>query len=239
MSKGIKVKQKKRNRAEYSLILEYLKGHRIEILISIMIVFISVLLTKACDRIMPDRPIVVEKIPDTIQVVHLHDSFTDSLSAINSETESVVENRLRNQIGNRSSKNQSHNIKVNKVFYSADFPKAKGYSVKSAAPYFSLEMSPLSNSYVDFIVNFFDEELLVDIYCLSLKVCKIQDEKRVLVLDANFEKKANNNVMRIKNIFGNENYEIEVGFFFSKDRNSQYPNFYRETRYINNKDKKN
>lgn len=100
-------------------------------------------------------------------------------------------------------------------------------------------MSPLRNSYVDFTVNFFDENLLAEIYCLSLKVCKIQDEKKVLVLDANFEKKANNNVIRMKNIFGNENYEIEVGFFFSKDINSQYPNFYRETRYINNKVKKN
>lgn len=221
------------------MILDYLKGHWVEILISIVIVLISVLLTKACDQIMPDQPVVIEKIPDTIKVVHVHNSFLDSLSAINSETESVVENRLRNQIGNRSSKNQSHNIKVNKVFLSADFPNAKGYSIKSAAPFFSLEMSPLSNSYVDFILNFFDEELLAEIYCLSLKVCKIQDEKRILVLDANFEKKANNNVIRVKDIFGNENYEIEVGFFFSKDRISQYPNFYRETRYINNKGKKN
>lgn len=118
------------------MILDYLKDHWVDILISIVIVLISVLLTKACDRIMPDQPVVIEKIPDTIQVVHVHNSFFDSLSVINGETESVVENRLRNQIGNRSNKNQSHNIKLNKVLLSAGFPNAKGYFVKSAAPYF-------------------------------------------------------------------------------------------------------
>lgn len=239
MSRKKKANQKKRDVIELPMILDYLKGHWVEILMSIAIVFISVLLTKACDRIMPDQPIVIEKIPDTIQVVHLHNSFVDSLSVTNSETESPIENRLRPQIGNYRNKNQSDNIKVNKVFLSAVFPKAKGYSVKSAAPFFSLEMSPLSNTYVDFILNFFDEEMLAEIYCLSLKVCKIQNGKRVLVLDANFEKRANNNVIRVKNIFGNESYEIEVGFFFSEDRNSQYPSFYREIRYINNKGKKN
>lgn len=236
MSKGKKGKQKKRNRAEHSFILEYLKGHWIEILISIIIVFISVLLTKACDRIMPNQPIMIESIPDTIQVVHVQNSFLDSLLGINNETENPVEIRLRNLIGNRKNKNQLHDIKVNKVFLSADFPKAMGYSTKSAAPYFSLDMSPIGNSYVDFTLNFFDEEILTEIYCLSLKVCKIQNGKRVLVLDANFEKKSRNNVIRVKDIFGKDNYEIEVGFFFSKDKNSQYPDFYREVRYINNKD---
>ena len=235
MSKRKKIKQKKQDKARLSQILEYLKKKWIETLISIAVVIISVLLTKACDRIMPNQPIVIEKIPDTIQVIHVHNPLLDTLSFIYNESEGPVDNCLRNQIATPPKKNQSQSIKVNKVFPSAVFPKAKGYSIKSAAPFFTLEMSPLGHSYVDFTLNFFDEEILAEIYCLSLKVCKIQNGKRILVLDANYEKKTGNNVIRLKNIFGNDNYEIEVGFFFSKDRNSQYPNFYRETRYVNDR----
>jgi len=234
MSKRKKVKQKKQDKARLSQILEYLKNRWIETLISIAIVIISVLLTKACDRIMPNQPIVIEKIPDTIQVIHVHDPLLDSLSSMY-ESEGPVDNCLRKQIATPKNMNRPHSKKVNKVFPSAVFPKAKGYSIKSAAPFFTLDMSPLGHSYVDFTLNFFDEEILAEIYCLSLKVCKIQNGKRILVLDANYEKKTGNNVIRLKNIFGNDNYEIEVGFFLFKDRNSQYPNFYRETRYVNDR----
>ena len=237
MSKGKIVKHKKLDKTEHSQVWNYLKSHWIEILVSIVLVIISILLTKACDRIMPDQPIVVEKNPDTIQVVHVHDPLLDSITVLYNESESPIERRLRNHVGdknNNSQDSQSYDSKVNKVFPSAEFPKAKGYSIESAAPYFTLDISPHGHSFVDFTLNFFNEDILAEIYCLSLKICKIQNGKRVLVLDANYEKRTGKNVIRLKDIFGNDNYEIEVGFFFSKDRNSQYPDFYRETRYIYN-----
>ena len=236
MSKAKRNRQKKQEKVERLQVRDHLKKHWIDILVTVVTAVISVLLTKACDRIIPDQPIVIEKIPDSIKVIHVHDPLQDSLSVVYNKSESPVENRLRNQIGNRKNDSRSHILKFNKVFPSADFPKAKGYSIKSAAPYFSLDVSPLSYSYVDFSVNFFDEEILAEIYCLSLKVCKVINGKSILILDEYFEKRTGKNVIRLKNIFGNEKYEIEVGFFFSKDKNSQYPSFYREIRYVNNKD---
>ena len=118
-------------------------------------------------------------------------------------------------------------------YYLKKFPNAKGYSTSSAAPYFSLEMSPLDQSFVDFSFSFFNEKILEEIYCISLKVFSIQSGGgRVYILDENYEKQKGRNIIRLKNIFTSGRYEVEVGFFLKKDINAQYPAFYREAKYI-------
>lgn len=128
---------------------------------------------------------------------------------------------------------------LNKVFPTAHFPNAKGYSIKSSVPYFFLEMSPQDDSYIDFTLNFFDERVLKDIYCLSIKICIVTNGTRNLILDANYEKgTGRKNIIRLKNIFRSaEDYEIQVGFFQTKDINALYPDFYREIRHVNNRKK--
>lgn len=235
MARRKKINQKKHNKVKHSRIWAYLKNHWIEFVCSIVVVIISVLLTKACDRVMPNQPVVVEKIPDTIQVVHIYDSLFDSYTRISiQQSEESLNASLRNQNGNMSNKSLYTEGNVNKLYTSAYFPNAKGYVSNSSAQYFSLEMSPLNQSYVDFTLDFFDENILVDVYCISIKVCKTQNGRSVLVLEANYEKRKGKNLIRLKNIFTDGNYQIEVGFFLSKDRNSQYPNFYNETKYVNN-----
>ena len=73
-----------------------------------------------------------------------------------------------------------------------------------------------------------------DIYCLSIKVFRNQGGENIYILDENYEKRKNENVIRLKNIFKSGSYQIEIGFFFTKDKDAKYPEFYREIKYINN-----
>lgn len=195
---------------------------------------IMAIVGKACNRIMPDKPIVVEKNTELIQVVHTFSPVPDSTwERFMRQSEELVNAQIIPQEVSRIKPEQLDQANVNKVLASVDFPNAKGYADKSAATYFALEMSPIDGAYVDFAVNFFNQQILDDIYCLSIKVCKILDGKRYLVLDCNYEKHVGRNIIRVRNIFtSKDHFEIAVGFFLKKDTKAQYPDFYREVEHI-------
>lgn len=232
-----KKKQKKQplfqKSTEYKL-MEFIEAHYIKVLSILFTAIVSVLVTKACDRIFPDDPIVVEKVPDTINVVHVYEPSTDSiLRSIKEHAEksietSVIDTNTKDNLKQYSDKG------FNQLMKSVSFPNAKGYSVRNSAPYFSLKMSGLKSPFVDFEYNFFNEDIISDVYCLSIKVCRRQDGQRTFVFEENYKMRKGRNAIRINNIFTSGKYEIEIGFFFKKDINELYPTFYREVKYINN-----
>ncbi len=232
-----KKKEKKQplpQKSPKSKLIEFMKTHYIKVLSILFTAIVTVLVTKACDRILPNDPIVVEKVPDTINVVHVYEPSADSiLRSMKENAEKNIETSVIETSIKEDSK-QFSDKSFNQIMKSATFPNAKGYTVRNSAPYFSLEMSGLKSSYVDFVYNFFSENLVSDIYCLSIKVCRHQNEQRVFVFEENYKVRKGRNAIRINNIFSSGKYEIEVGIFFKKDINEQYPAFYRETKYINN-----
>lgn len=202
-------------------------------------VIVTLLITKACDRIIPDSPVIVEKVPDTIKIVHVYDPLADSVLDYSIKpTEDFVKAAIAYRPKNDSHQYSDNNENVNHILKSVSFPNAKGYTVQSAAPYFSLEMSELNQPFIDFVYHFFNEDYISDIYCLSIKVFRVQNGESVYVLDENYSIKKGINIIRMNNIFTSGDYEIEVGFILLNDVNSEYPNFYREVRYINNSLKK-
>lgn len=217
-----------------SKLMEFMKTHYIKVLSILFTAIVTVLVTKACDRIFPDEPIVVEKVPDTINVVHVYEPSTDSiLRSIKEHAEksieiSVIDTNTKNNIKQFSDKG------FNQLMKSASFPNAKGYSVRNSAPFFSLKMSGLKSPFVDFEYYFFSEDIISEVYCLSIKVCRRQDDQRTFVFEENYKMRKGRNAIRINNIFTSGKYEIEVGLFFKKDIDEQYPTFYREVKYINN-----
>jgi hypothetical protein len=221
----------------WHIIRGYLKGHVVKAIIFIIGVIVTILITKACNHILPDDPIIVKQMPDTIKVVHIYEPLANSTFTSKEKDKAAIETRLNSQIINRKEENISDIGNVNKPLSSSLFPKGKGYTIKNSTPYFSLEMSQLTKPYVDFSLSFFNKDVLADIYCLSIKVFKVQNGERIYILDENYNKRQGKNIIRLKNIFTKGNYEIEVGFIFSKDRNAEYPNFYREIKYVNNSPK--
>lgn len=230
-------KKKTRNQGKWHAIVDYFKKHIVVIVGVILTAIVSAIVTKACDRIVPDPPAVVEKVPDTISIVHVYEPLTDSALGISHEKfEKIVDDAVRKQVSNRKSNHSINANNVNIISNDFSFPNAEGYSPQNAAPYFWLEMTDISQPYIDFICHFFNDAIIEDIYCLSIKVFEIQkDGRRVYVLDENYCKQKGDNIIRLKNIFSYKNFEIEVGFVFNRDRNSKYPTFYREAKYINNK----
>jgi hypothetical protein len=231
-------RNKKKNSQEKTIgaiVMEYIKSNYGKAIIFVIGIVVTLILTKACDKIVPSQPVVVEKVPDTIQVVYVYDSLFDSATkAYLQQSEEMIKTNLKNQSRRGSTSTQSYTANVNNIFPSAKFPNAKGYSTNSAAPYFSLEMSPLDQSFIDFSFSFFNEKILDEIYCISLKVFSIENGGgRVYILDENYEKQKGRNIIRLKNILTSGRYEVEVGFFLKKDINAQYPAFYREAKYIN------
>jgi len=220
-------------------LLQINKKNIVKATIFIAGVIVTLLITKACDRIIPDSPVVVEKIPDTIKIVHVYEPLADSvLDYTIKTTEDIVKKAIDYRPKNESLQYSDNYENVNHILKSVSFPNAKGYTVQSAAPYFSLEMSELNQPFVDFIYHFFNENQISDIYCLSIKVFRVQNGESVYVLDENYSIKKGLNIIRMNNIFTSGDYEVEVGFIFLNDVNSKYPNFYREVRYINNSLKK-
>jgi len=230
--------KKKRNKQKMSLWLrfvDFIKKNYVKAIIFITGIIVTLLITKACDRIIPDSPVIVEKIPNTINVVHVYEPLSDTtLTVTNKKTEGVVETAIVKQKRNNTDKDKYDGEKVNKVMTTISFPNAKGYTVQSAAPYFSLEMLHNDSSYIDFVFHFFNKDMLSEIYCLSIKVFKCIGNKKIYVLDENYEKRTDMNVIRLNNIFTSSNYQIELGFVFIKDKDKLYPNFYRQIKFINN-----
>lgn len=232
-----KKKKKTRNQGKWHTIVDYFKKH-ISIIGIMLTAIVSAMVTKACDKIIPDPPAIVEKVPDTISIVHVYEPMTDStLNLSQKRREKIVDDAaVKKRVLSHKPKDFVKDNNVNIIAKDSSFPNAKGYSPRSAAPYFWLEMTDRSLPYIDFICHFFYDAIIEDIYCLSIKVFEIQnDGKKVYVLDENYSKQKGDNIIRLKNIFSSKNYEIEVGFVFNRDRNSKYPTFYREAKYINNK----
>ena len=228
---------KKQNKGAWLKIIEYIQKNIAVIIGVIFTAVVSAVITKACNRMVPDPPAIVEKIPDTINVVHVYEPFNDStFNHSQKKLEEIVNDAVKKRRPKNKDQSSFKDNDTNIIANDITFPNAKGYSPRSAAPYFSLEMTDNNQPYIDFICHFFNDCIIDEIYCLSIKVFEIQnDGGRVYVIDENYKKQKGDNIIRLNNIFSSKNYEIEVGFIFNRDRNSIYPNFYRETRYINNK----
>ncbi|MFA6832119.1 MAG: hypothetical protein WCR36_07605 [Bacteroidaceae bacterium] len=192
----------------------------------IVTAIITLLCNKSCDRIMPNSPIVIKEVSDTVKVVHSYD--------FNSRNDSLTKEQLIRKLNNVKLaqsyekiiiNNNKKEVIYNPIMLDANFPNSKGYMSCDASAYFSLSVSSLQKEYIDFKMSFIDPAILNDIYCLSLKICRIENEKRISILDENYRVISTNHI-RIVNNIPKGLFQIEVGFVFNKDINSKYPKFY-------------
>lgn len=203
-------------------------------LVSMFWIIMGVLVEKSCNKIIPEDPIVIKEISDTIKFVHTYDFGITNDSLINIQ----LQNRLKNiemaaMYEKEFLKHNKNKMSINSIMIDASFPNAKGYSPRDATPYFSLKLSSLQNEFIDFDISFINANILEHIYCLSLKIFLIEENKRVFVLDENYNIKGENNLIRITNTLSKGTYEFCVGFTYKKDRNAIYPNVYQLSRIVN------
>ena len=140
-------------------------------LVSMFWIIMGVLVEKSCNKIIPDDPIVIKEISDTIKFVHTYDFGITNDSLINIQ----LQNRLKNiemaaMYEKEFLKHNKNKMSINPIMIDASFPNAKGYSPRDGTPYFSLTLSSLQNEFIDFDISFINANILEHIYCLSLKI---------------------------------------------------------------------
>lgn len=163
---------------------------------------ITLLCEKACNKIVPDNPIIVKEITDSVRIIHTYD--------FNIEVDSIVNTQLKMKLENIALA-QSYELKIdemmksqyqgyfNKVMLNSQFPNAKGYIIESGMPFFDAFIPSLQNEFLDFKINFFNTDIRKNIYCISVKIDEVKNNKMVMVLDENYNVMCPNNNIRIKN----------------------------------------
>ena len=114
----------------------------------------------------------------------------------------------------------------------ASFPNMKGYCLQGATSFFSYEMSSLNERIIEFRLSFFDDLILNEIYCLILKIHKIENNQRIYYEEQYYNVNGVNNLIRIANTLPNGKFEFCIGFVLKRDRLSEYPNTYLVSKIV-------
>lgn len=194
---------------------------------------ITILVEKSCDRIIPDDPVIIKEVADTLKIVHTYDFGHYNDSIINAQLQNRLKNiELMEKYDEEILKQIDTKPRYCSVMLDASFPNAKGYSPRNAASYCSLNISSFHNDYIDFELLFFDNSVLERIYCISIKIFRIVDGKRTYFLEENYNIGGVNNKIRMTNNLPNGKYELCVGFVFKKDINDIYPEVYQLSKIL-------
>lgn len=192
------------------------------------------IIDKSCNRIIPDQPILIKEVSDSIKIIHKYDFDLNDDSIANAKLKLRLENvelaeqydrKIRSRLAN--SDNRPNLIMLDQVAHDS-----KGYTIASGMPYFILNISSLEEKVIDFTFDFINQDIISGIYCLSLKIYKIENNKSVYVMDENYYVKRTTNLIRINNLLAKGKYEIKAGFFLLRDQDAQYPCFYNISKIV-------
>lgn len=185
---------------------------------------ITLIIEKSCDKIMPDSSMVIKETIDTVKIVHSYDLGIDK--------DSIIEHRLNNRIKNIALIQQYEEI-VNKKVYNnnavkndVNFENKKGYVFKNAMAYFVYNISSIHDKIIDINMLFIDNEIVNEVYCLFISICKINDENRLVHFEEYYNVKGLENQILIVNNLSQGKYEFYIGFILEKDKNEIYPDVY-------------
>ena len=92
-------------------------------LVSIFWIIMGVLVEKSCNKIIPDDPIVIKEISDTIKFVHTYDFGITNDSLINIQ----LQNRLKNNVSHGISNMTSNDKAVQKA---VEYEKSKNNPIE-------------------------------------------------------------------------------------------------------------
>ena len=214
-------------------IKEYIKKTKwiVTIFWIIITAVITICIERSCNRIMPEEPIVVKEVTDTVKIVHCYDFGNLNDSLVNANLQRKLENiELAQRYEAEIIKKNNSIIKANSIMLDASFPNMKGYTIHNAMSYFSFEMSSLNEKLIEFKLSFFDKSILDDIYCLTLKIFTIDNNQRIYYEEQYYNVNSINNIIRIANSLPKGNFEFCVGFVLKRDRLSEYPDTYQVSR---------
>lgn len=195
---------------------------------------IGLLLTKACDRIWPDPPVVVKEQTDTVKVIHAMSPFpADSDSILKKQIEHQLMNiellnKYEKQIKSRIDENT---VEACKIIMGNPYPNCNGYTTKDASSFCLIELKH-NGPVIDIIYSFIRQDYVELVNTLGVKIShKNEKDGKVLgVYDQNFEPQSGKKDMLVRIIdnLPSGEYTIEAGFILKEDKDKKYPAFHRQ-----------
>ena len=195
----------------------------------------GLMLAKACDRIMPDTPVLVKEHTDTVKVIHAISSFpADSDSILKKQIEQQLMsiellNKYEKQIKRRI---RDNSVEPCKIILGNPYPNSSGYSIKDASSFSLIELRP-NGPVIDIIYSFIREDYVELINTLGVEISQKneKDGKVWILYNQNFEPQVNKKDMlvRIINDLPPGKYTIEAGFVLKEEMQNKYPSFYRQS----------
>ena len=199
----------------------------------IVTAIITISIERSCNRIIPEDPVVIKEISDTIKFVHTYDFGALNDSSVNAQLLRRLENIELAQKYEAEIIKKDNSVKMaNSIMLDASFPNMKGYSPRKAMSFFSFEMSSLNDKLIEFELSFFDQSMLDDIYCLTLKIFTLDNNQRIYYEEQFYNVNNTRNIIRIANSLPKGKLEFCVGFVLKRDRLSEYPNTYQISKIV-------
>lgn len=199
---------------------------------------IGLLLTKACDRIWPDPPVVVKEQTDTVKVIHAISSFpSDSDGMLKKQIEQQLMNiellnNYEKQIKRRIDDNA---VEACKIILGNPYPNSSGYITKDASSFCLIELKH-NGPVIDIIYSFIRQDYVELVNSLGVKIShkNEKDGKDWVDYDQNFEPQTDKKDMLVRiidNLPPGE-YEVEAGFVLKEDMQEKYPSFNKRKFFI-------
>lgn len=195
---------------------------------------VGLILTKACNAIWPDTPVVVKEYNDTVNVIHIMNSFqVDSDSIIRKQIEhQLMNNELLKMYEQQiTGKREAAKADACKIIGGKPYPNSRGYSTQSASSYCFIELNT-NGPFLDITYDFFRDDYIDMVNTLGVKISRKdrEDGRNYFVLDMNYEphKGKNGLLVRMVNDFPHGEYNIEAGFILKENKLDKYPTFYRQ-----------
>lgn len=195
---------------------------------------IGLLLTKACDRIWPDPPVVVKEHTDTVKVIH-------AMSPMPADSDSILKKQIEQQLMNIELLNKyekqikrridDNSVEACRIIMGNPYPNSSGYSTKDASSFCLIELNH-NGPVTDIVYSFIRQDYVELVNTLGVKIShKNEKDGKVLgVYDQNFEPQAGKKDMLVRiidNLPPGE-YEVEAGFVLKEDKDKKYPAFNRQ-----------
>ncbi len=181
---------------------------------------VGLVLTKACNTIWPDTPVVVKEHTDTVKVVHSMDLLqVDSDSIIRKQIEHQLMNiELLNKYEKQiTGKREAAKTNTCKIIVGNPYPNSRGYSTQTASSFCFIELNT-NGPFIDITYDFFREDYvdLVNTLCVKISRKDNEDGRNFIISDINYEPNKGNNgcIVRMVNDFPPGQYAVEAGFDF-------------------------
>ncbi|MFN3694275.1 MAG: hypothetical protein ACK4UV_04640 [Ignavibacterium sp.] len=193
-------------------ILSFIKKYTWQSLTFILGAIVVILLTKAADDIIPNNPVIVKEISDSLKVVHTYImpelSENDSINLLlqkklNQITQlNLYQKEIDEYYKRIKQKDQASLSDIpNKIILDPNKKlSSKGYIQGEATAYFESNCPDFSriNTLIDFKINFISPEIIPEVYCLRLSIYKkTNNNYNQYVFDEFYEVRSSNNFIRI------------------------------------------